>query len=122
MSDRSVSRFRDQVMQVKPSIGSDGDPFAQAYANEVNQITDMMLNATEEADVGKFDRLIVAWLDWFGDRSYRHLADSINIEYSHTFDMMEQQAIAKAEHEAFVSVKSWRDYGIFEMAKSAVRP
>jgi len=109
-------------MQVKPSIGSDGDPFAQAYANEVNQITDMMLNATEEADVGKFDRLIVAWLDWFGDRSYRHLADSINIEYSHTFDMMEQQAIAKAEHEAFVSVKSWRDYGIFEMAKSAVRP
>ena len=122
MTDRSVSRFRDQVMQVQPSIGKGGDPFAQAYANEVKQITDMLLSATEEADVGKFDRLIVAWLDWFGDRSYRHLAESINTGYSRTFDMMEQQAIAAAEHEAFVAVKSWRDFGIFEMARTARRP
>ncbi len=122
MTDRSVFEFRDQVMQVKPSIGTDGDPFAQAYAKEVNQITEMILNATEEADTERLDRLIVHWLDWFGEKAYGHLAHSINAGHSHISSMMEKQALAVAEHEAFKAVKSWRDYGIFEMAKSAVRP
>lgn len=122
MTDKSVSRFREQVMRVVPSVGSDGDPFAQYYANEVRQITDMLLSATEEADIGEFDRLIVRWLDWFGERSYRHLAESINGGSTHSSSIMKKQAVATAEHEAFRSIKSWRDYGIFEMAKTAVRP
>ncbi len=122
MTDRSVSKFRDQVMQVTPSVGTDGDPFTKFYVREVNEITEMMLNATEETDLGKFDRLIVHWLDWFGEKSYQHLADSINGGSSHSSSTMKQQAIAAAEHAAFRSVKSWRDYGIFEMAKTAVRP
>ena len=122
MTDRSVSEFRDQVMQVQPSIGTDGDPFTQFYVKKVYEITDMMFDATEEADIGKFDRLIVHWLDWFGESAYQHLADSINGGSTHSSSIMKQQAVAAAEHEAFRAVKSWRDYGIFEMAKSAVRP
>ncbi len=122
MTDRSVSKFRDQVMQVQPSIGTDGDPFTKFYVKEIRGITDMMLNATEEGDLGKFDRLIVHWLDWFGEKSYQHLADSINGGSSHSSSIMRQQAVAAAEHEAFKAIRSWREYGIFEMAKSAVRP
>ncbi len=122
MTDRSVSEFRDQVMQVQPSIGTDGDPFAQAYAKEVNQITTTLLEATEEADIGKFDRLIIHWLDWFGEKSYQHLAYSINAGFSHESGKMEKQAVAVAEHEAFMALKSWRDFGIFEMPKTATRP
>ncbi len=122
MSDRTVSKFRDQVMQVQPNIGMDGDPFTQAYVKEVNEITEMMLTATEKADIGKFDRLIVHWIDSFGENSYQHLAYSINAGFSHESARMEKRAVAAAEHEAFKAIKSWRDYGIFEMASSAVRP
>ncbi len=122
MTDRSVSKFRDQVMQVTPSVGTDGDPFNKFYVKEINKITEMMLNATEEGDLGKFDRLIVHWLDLFGECAYQHLADSINGGSSHSSSIMKRQAVAAAEHEAFKAVKSWRDYGIFKMAKYAVRP
>ncbi len=123
MTDKSVSRFREQVIQVGNQAGLDyEDPFAVFYASEVNQITRMMLEATEEADIGKFDRLIVAWLDRFGEKSYQHLAYTINAGFSHESGRMEKRAVAVAEHEAFMALKSWRDYGIFEMPKTAVQP
>lgn len=122
MSDRSMSKFRDQVIRIGNREDSDKDPFAVFYMNEVNQITRMMLEATDHADIEKFDRLIIHWLDWFGERSYRHLAYSINAGFSHESGRMEKQAMAVAEHKAFKAIMSWRDYGIFEMPSTAVRP
>ncbi len=122
MTDKSVSQFREQVIRIGNREDLDEDPFAVFYMSEVNQITKMLLEATEHADIGKFDRLIVHWLDWFGERSYQHLAYTINGGFSHESGRMQKQAIAAAEHEAFMAVKSWRDYGIFEMSETAVRP
>lgn len=121
MSDRTVSEFRDQIMQVHVSVGKDGDPFTQSYVNEVNEITAMMLSATEEADIGKFDRLIVHWLDWFAEKSYQDLAYTISAGFSHESGRMEKRAVAVAEHEIFKALKSWRDYGIFDLPSTAVR-